>query len=166
MIVANELTPVVFQLSPGSCHGDPEVRLLIPMLGECFCNNGISLLMDKAYEGDEVRSLAVKQGLKLVVPPKSNRKKSWEYDRDLYKRRNEVERFFRRLKAYSPCYVLWGHSLYAVIFPQKIPILHQKFRSINKQQYSYFLLTCQQLIIISLANSLRQLLPWHSNERG
>ena len=32
--------------------------------------------------------------------PKSNRKEPWEYDRDLYKRRNEVERFFRRLKAF------------------------------------------------------------------
>ncbi len=56
--------------------------------------------MDKAYEGDEVRSVAVSKGLKPVVPPKSNRKESWEYDRELYKRRNEVERYFRRLKGY------------------------------------------------------------------
>lgn len=39
-------------------------------------------------------------GLTPVVPPKSNRKEPWEYDRELYKRRNEVERYFRRLKAY------------------------------------------------------------------
>ncbi|MDR0455693.1 MAG: hypothetical protein LBH20_03295, partial [Treponema sp.] len=24
----------------------------------------------------------------------------WEYDKELYKRRNEIERFFRRLKAF------------------------------------------------------------------
>ncbi len=100
MIVANELTPVVFQLSSGSCHDDPEGRKLIPKIPKCYCNYKISLLMDKAYEGDEVRSLAVKQGLKPVVPPKSNRKKPWEYDKELYKRRNEVERYFRRLKAF------------------------------------------------------------------
>ncbi|MDR2982857.1 MAG: transposase, partial [Puniceicoccales bacterium] len=35
-----------------------------------------------------------------VVPPKSNRKNPWEYDRILYKQRNQVERFFRRIKRY------------------------------------------------------------------
>ena len=33
-----------------------------------------------------------------VVAPKSGRIEPWDYDRDLYKRRNEVERLFRRLK--------------------------------------------------------------------
>ena len=35
-----------------------------------------------------------------VVPPKRTRIDPWEYDRELYKRRNEVERVFRRLKGY------------------------------------------------------------------
>jgi transposase len=35
-----------------------------------------------------------------VVPPNPNRLNPWEYDRELYKKRNEVERFFRRLKAF------------------------------------------------------------------
>jgi transposase len=35
-----------------------------------------------------------------VVPPKCNRLVPWEYDRELYKRRNEVERLFRRLKGF------------------------------------------------------------------
>ena len=56
--------------------------------------------MDKAYEGDVVRALAVGHGLQPVVPPKSNRVEPWVYDVELYKRRNEVERFFRRLKAF------------------------------------------------------------------
>ncbi|KOR44629.1 transposase [Xanthomonas oryzae] len=34
------------------------------------------------------------------VPPKSNRVDPWEYDQQMYKRRNEVERLFRRLKGY------------------------------------------------------------------
>ncbi|MDR1492371.1 MAG: IS5/IS1182 family transposase, partial [Planctomycetaceae bacterium] len=38
--------------------------------------------------------------LQPVAPPKSNRKEPWEYDTELYKRRNEVERYFRRLKDY------------------------------------------------------------------
>ena len=39
-------------------------------------------------------------GLDPVVPPKSNRLEPWEYNRELYKRRNEVERLFRRLKGF------------------------------------------------------------------
>ncbi len=31
---------------------------------------------------------------------KSNRIDPWEYDRELYKKRNEVERLFRRLKGF------------------------------------------------------------------
>jgi transposase len=34
------------------------------------------------------------------VPPKNNRLSPWEYDRELYKKRNEVERLFRRLKGF------------------------------------------------------------------
>ncbi len=34
------------------------------------------------------------------MPPKANRVSPWEYDRELYKRRNEVERLFRRLKRF------------------------------------------------------------------
>ena len=56
--------------------------------------------MDKAYEGDKIRCLASSHGLVPVVPPKKNRKEPWEYDRELYKRRNEVERYFRRLKGF------------------------------------------------------------------
>jgi transposase len=34
------------------------------------------------------------------VPPKQNRRTPWEYDRAMYKRRNERERLFRRLKGF------------------------------------------------------------------
>jgi hypothetical protein len=34
------------------------------------------------------------------VPPKRSRIHPWEYDREVYKRRNEIERFFRRLKRF------------------------------------------------------------------
>lgn len=54
--------------------------------------------MDRAYEGDETRDLAVKLGYIPVVPLKSNRKNPWNYDKQLYKQRNQVERLFRRIK--------------------------------------------------------------------
>ena len=61
---------------------------------------GLPLLMDRAYEGNETRQLALDLGMIPVVPPKSNRSDPWEYDRALYKKRNEIERLFRRLKGF------------------------------------------------------------------
>ena len=56
--------------------------------------------MDRAYEGDETRALASSNGYVPVVPPKMSRKNPWAYDKELYKRRNVVERLFRRLKEF------------------------------------------------------------------
>jgi len=58
----------------------------------------VSLLMDRAYEGNETRALTTSLGYHPVVPPKKNRIDPWEYDKELYKKRNETERFFRRYK--------------------------------------------------------------------
>jgi transposase len=60
----------------------------------------ISLLMDKAYEDNLTRQLVLDLGMIPIVPPKSNRIEPWEYDRALYKKRNEIERLFRRLKGF------------------------------------------------------------------
>lgn len=53
-----------------------------------------------AYEGDETLRLARQLGYVPVVPPNPNRRQPWEYDRILYRRRNEIERLFRQLKGY------------------------------------------------------------------
>jgi transposase len=63
-------------------------------------NRPLHLSMDKAYEGDETRQLALDPGFISVVPPKSTRLQPWKYDREMYKRRNEVELLFRRLKGF------------------------------------------------------------------
>lgn len=52
-------------------------------------------------EGDETRQLALDLGFIPVVPPKQNRLTPWEYNRAMYKRRNEIERLFRRLKGFQ-----------------------------------------------------------------
>ena len=57
-------------------------------------------MVDRAYEGDETRQLVMELNMVPVVPPKSNRKDPWDYDRALYKKRNEVEPLFRRLKGF------------------------------------------------------------------
>jgi len=57
-------------------------------------------MMDRAYEGDETRQWALDLGYLPVVPPRRNRIAAWEYDRAMYRRRNEIERLFRRLKGF------------------------------------------------------------------
>ena len=56
--------------------------------------------MDRAYEGNQTRALAAALGFIPVVPPSQRRLEPWQYDKQLYKRRNEVERLSRRLKGF------------------------------------------------------------------
>ncbi len=99
MIAADDKTAVTFSLSPGNAGDAPEGRKLLESMKDCGWN-GAKVIMDKAYEGDETRQLVLDLGMEPVVPPKSNRLSPWEYDRELYKKRNEVERLFRRLKGF------------------------------------------------------------------
>ncbi len=98
MVAADARTAVTFSLSPGQAHDAPEGRKLLTHLGPQDQN--LSLLMDRAYEGDETRQLALALRFTPVVPPISAPIHPWEYDRELYKRRNEIERLFRRLKGF------------------------------------------------------------------
>jgi transposase len=98
MVAADARTAITFALSPGQAHDAPEGRKLLHRLGRM--PRPIHLLMDRAYEGNETRQLALDLGYVPVVPPKQNRLTPWEYDRAMYKRRNEIERLFRRLKGF------------------------------------------------------------------
>ena len=96
MVAADARTAVSFSLSPGNAGDAPEGRELL----RHTTLSAKYVVMDRAYEGDETRQLVFDLGLTPVVPPKSNRTDPWEYDRQMYKRRNEVERLFRRLKGF------------------------------------------------------------------
>ena len=98
MVAADARTALTFALSPGETGDAPMGRALLQSLGPI--DEPLHVLMDRAYEGDETRQLALDLGFIPVVPPKSNRLEPWAYDREMYKRRNEVERLFRRLKGF------------------------------------------------------------------
>jgi transposase len=98
VVAANDRVAVGFLLSGGEAGDGPKGRELLEKLGHQ--DEVVALLMDKAYEGDATRALAVSLGYNPVVPPKSNRIEPWDYDKELYKKRNEVERFFRGYKRF------------------------------------------------------------------
>ena len=98
MVAADDRTAITFALSPGNDHDAPHGRDLLQELGPM--PEGLPLLMDRAYEGNETRQLVLDLGMIPVVPPKSNRLHPWDYDHAVYKKRNEIERLFRRLKGF------------------------------------------------------------------
>ena len=83
MVAASDQDGVSFSLSAENCGDAPEGRALLRRLGPA--DHSVYLLMDRAYEGDETRALAMGLGYIPVVPPKSNRKNPWNYDKQLYK---------------------------------------------------------------------------------
>lgn len=60
----------------------------------------LHLPMDSAYSSNETRQLALDLGYIPVVPPPKTRVDPWDHDREMYKRRNEVERLFRRFNGF------------------------------------------------------------------
>ena len=122
MVAADARTAITFSLSPGQAHDAPQGRKLLNRLGQQDDNP--LLIMDRAYEGDETRQLALALGYTPVVPPKRNRLDPWQYDREMYKRRNEIERLFRRLKGFRRIFsrfekldvIFLGFILFALIF--------------------------------------------------
>jgi transposase len=57
-----------------------------------------AVLADKGYDSNAIVEHIRAMGAVAVIPPKSNRKVQREYDKELYKQRNRIERCFSRLK--------------------------------------------------------------------
>ena len=98
MVAADARTAITFALSPGQASDAKAGRDLLGGLGALPAP--LYLLMDRAYEDNETRQLALDFGFIPVVPPKSNRLEPWQYDKAMYRKRNEIERLFRRLKGF------------------------------------------------------------------
>ena len=98
MVAADARTAITFALSPGQASDAQAGRVLLGGIGPLPAP--LHLIFDKAYEDNETRQLALDFGFIPVVPPKSNRLEPWQYDKAMYRKRNEVERLFRRLKGF------------------------------------------------------------------
>ncbi len=122
MVAADARTALTFSLSPGQAHDAPEGRKLLHRLGRQ--HDTPSLVMDRAYQDNQTRQLASELGFTPVVPPLRTRVDPWEYNQQMYKRRNEIERLFRRLKGFRRIFsrfekldvLFLGFILFALIF--------------------------------------------------
>ena len=101
MVAASARYAIGFSLSPGQAGDAPEGRALLHSIqGARELPVSCHLLMDCAYEGNETRQLALDLGFIPVVPPHPNRVEPRRLKKALYRRRNEIERLFRRLKGF------------------------------------------------------------------
>jgi len=85
---------VSFVLQPGQRNDIIGVRPLI---------EGISfdaLLADKAFDADWLRKELDERGALAVIPPRSNRKIQYVYDKVIYQWRHLVENYFAKIKEF------------------------------------------------------------------
>jgi hypothetical protein len=90
MVSADDKVVIALKISSGREHDSRSGKELLKDKGTVGIK--MPLLMDRAYEGDEMRKLARELNYEPIMPPKSNRKTPWDYDRQLYKERNKIER--------------------------------------------------------------------------
>lgn len=90
--------PLRFVLSPGQAHEAPYAKALLKDFEAEF------VLADKAYDAEHIRDTVQAMGAEPVIPPKSNRQDPAEYDEELYKERNLIERFIGKLKHFRRCF--------------------------------------------------------------
>lgn len=58
------------------------------------------ILADKGYDSQEIIDAIESRGAEPVIPPRSHRKTTREYDHYVYKERNAIERMFCKLKQF------------------------------------------------------------------
>jgi transposase len=88
---------LAFILTGGNVHDAPAGR---KFLDKIYSDDKHFLARDRTYEGNETREKTKESGFVPVVPPKKNHKNPWDYDKEIDKRRNEIERFFLRIKRF------------------------------------------------------------------
>lgn len=99
--------PLAFSLLPGQRH---EITQAEALLEEALRKEQLptevqrqelrAVLADKGYDSNAFVAHVESLGAEAVIPAKKNRNEPREIDRELYKDRNKVERFFGRIKHY------------------------------------------------------------------
>ena len=92
MVVDHCGYPLDWCLTPGQASDIGQAEALLED------KSAFNILADKAYDADKLLEMIKQQGAQAVIPPRANRIIQREYDRQLYKERNQVERYFNKIK--------------------------------------------------------------------
>lgn len=117
LVVERQGRPLAVTLSPGQAHESQHVAatldaVRVPRVGRGRPKKRMNrLLADRAFNGKPARQQFRRRRIRVVTPPRSDDRarrlragrkggRPYNYDRELYKERNVVERCFSRLKQF------------------------------------------------------------------
>jgi transposase len=107
--------PVDFEITAGQVH---DSKLGIKLLKKVKCAK--NFLGDMAYDSEEIREYARSQGIRPIVPRRSNSTKSnSEFRKKLYRSRHLIENLFARLKhfrGFATRYEKLGRNFSSMIY--------------------------------------------------
>jgi putative transposase len=86
--------PLRLLLAPGQRGDVRQAEALLQGLAPA------AVVADRAYDADHLVSQIYLAGAEVVIPPNPSRSIRRRYDKELYRERNLIERFFGRLKHY------------------------------------------------------------------
>lgn len=92
-VVDAEGRPVRLALTAGQAGDAPMAARLLKTV-----TPGATVLSDKAYDTDGIRSFEAARGDCSNIPPRIMRNGTFAFSRWVYRQRNRIERFFNRLK--------------------------------------------------------------------
>ena len=94
----DENCAVALHLTAGQAHEGRQFEALYESLDP---DNVLEFAaLDRGYDADRIRARLALDGIAPVIPPLSTRCSPPPYDRELYRGRNRVERFFNKLKPF------------------------------------------------------------------
>jgi transposase len=94
----NENCGVALHLTAGEAHDGRQFECLYDSLDPENVLEAAAL--DRGYDADRIRERLAQDGIEAVIPPISTRSKLLPYDKERYRQRNRVERFFNKLKQF------------------------------------------------------------------
>ena len=92
-------TALNFIITDGSVSDCTQAENLL----EPIIHKDALILRDKVFDTDKILDYIASKMAIAVIPPKKKSKVQIEYDKESYKNRNQVERFFNRLKKFQTC---------------------------------------------------------------
>jgi transposase len=87
--------PITLKLTAGQAHDGRSADDMVGTVGP-----GQTLLADAAYDSNRLRDHLAHIGARAVIRPIPRRSHPPPLDREAYRRRNRIERFFSKLKHY------------------------------------------------------------------
>ena len=96
-VLVNERMQMINVVLTGGQVHDSEKAI---ELFERITLKGKTVLADRAFSSEKIRNYIEKEGGKVCIPDKRNYKIQHDFDKEMYKKRSIVERFFQRIKNY------------------------------------------------------------------